>query len=362
MHLITFGTDEHMLHEHSRQHARLRSYVPMTETYTALIFSKNMDFKILERDNLTLVQIPKKNLLSQLRKVYVFLKKNKKPNTIISAQDPFEVGLISYIFAKALGVPLHVQIHTAIQSKIAQTESLRARLQYMLCRFLISRIDSFRVVSTAIKQFLIQKGVESSKIFVSPVIEDLPMQIRENSYTSGRIEILCVARFVFFKNLPTLLDAFAEFSKTQDVHLTIVGGGPLKTELLSQIQKLNIQEKVTLLDWVEDITVLYKKTHLYVHPSYYEGFGMAIIEAIHFGIPVLTTPDVGSVEYVHEANGYVMHGYLKENIVDGLNYAVVNLLQKDPQDIANSLHIITKVENDAIQKESLEYPLISHTQ
>ncbi len=357
MHLITFGTDEHMLNESSRQHARLLSYTSLVDTYTALIFSKNTDFRIIEKDNLTLIQIPKKNLIFQLRKAYKFLKTHKKPETVISAQDPFEVGLISYIFARVLGTPLHVQIHTAIHSKIARTESLRARMQYMICRFLIPRITAFRVVSKSIKEFLIQKRVNAEKIFVSPVIENLPMQIRDVSYTGGCVELLCVARFVFFKNLPTLIEAFADFVQMQDAHLTIVGGGPLKNQLLNQIQQLGLQDKITLIDWVQDITTLYTKTHMYIHPSYYEGFGMVIVEAIHFGIPVIVTPDVGSVDYVRPENGYVMKGYMKKDIIDGLQYGITHLLQKKSQDIANSLRIISKQENDLIQKESFEYTL-----
>lgn len=357
MHLITFGTDEHMLDQNSRQHARLCSYVWLTESYTALIFSKQREFRIIEKGNLTLLQIPKKSLFSSLFKAYRFLKKQLKAGTLISAQDPFEVGLIAYIFSRFLHVPLHAQIHTAIQSEVAQTESLRARIQYRLFCFLLRRIDSFRVVSKAIKNFLIQKGVSEKKIFISPVIEQVSGQVRQGVYTGGTIEILCVARFVFFKNLPTLIDAFADFSKQTPSHLTIVGGGPLKHTLTAQVERLGLKEKVTLLDWVPDITELYNKTDLYIQPSYYEGFGMAIVEAIHFGIPVIVTPDVGSVDYVNSANGFVTKGYTKENIIEGLDHGLTQLIHKNPKDISASLSIISKEDNDMIQKESFEYSL-----
>lgn len=42
MHLITFGTDQHMLDSTSLQHKRLLEYVDMVESYTAVIFSSKI--------------------------------------------------------------------------------------------------------------------------------------------------------------------------------------------------------------------------------------------------------------------------------------------------------------------------------
>lgn len=361
MNIITFGTDEHMLDQDSRQHARLLTYISMAETYTAVIFSKKSDFAVIRKDTLTMIQVPKKFFLWRLIQTYRYIKKHKKEKTVISSQDPFEVGFVSYIFAKLLKCPLHVQIHTAIQSHISQTESIRARIQYGIARFLFSRIESFRVVSKGIKDFLITKGVAENKIFISPVIETLPNELKTKTYTGEKMEILCVARFVYFKNIPALIDAFYSFTKNHDAHLTIVGGGPLKQSLESQISRYNIKDKVTLLDWVPNVIDLYKEADVYIHPSYYEGFGMAIVEALHYGVPVLVTSDVGSVDYVTKENGYVMSGYLPSQLLEGLEYAVKNLIHLKPQEIHKSLSIISKAENDAIQKNSFIYAVNKYT-
>lgn len=361
MNIITFGTDEHMLDQNSRQHARLLTYVDMADSYTAIIFSKKQNFEVVEKGTLTLIQVPKRFFLWQLRNVYVYLKTHKKERTVISSQDPFEVGIIGYICAKLLRYPFHVQIHTAIQSTIAQTESVRSRVQYYMFLFLLKRVDAFRVVSKGIRNFLIKKGVDERKIFLSPVIETLPEGVKERMYTGGTIEILCVARFVYFKNLPALIDAFHKFTKEHNAHLTIVGGGPLRKQLERKIFWHGLKDNVTLLDWVPNVMDLYKQADLYIHPSYYEGFGMAIVEALHFGVPVLATPDVGSIDYITKENGYIMSGYLPSQLLQGMEYAVRNLIYLKPDHIANSLRVISKAENDMIQRNSLVYAVDHYT-
>ena len=139
MQLITFGTDAHMLDPNSRQHQRLLSYTKEVDSYIAVIFDKNAkDFNIQEYGKLSIVQVPKKKLLTGLFKLHSILKKKIVKPTVISTQDPFEVGFIGWIYSVTFSCPLHLQIHTAVQSSKARTESLRTRIQYIL--FLLSRV------------------------------------------------------------------------------------------------------------------------------------------------------------------------------------------------------------------------------
>lgn len=359
MQLITFGTDANMLDPKTRQHQRLLSYTKEVDSYVAVIFDKNAkDFNIQEHEKLSIIQVPKKMLISGLFKLHSILKKKIVKPTVISTQDPFEVGFIGWIYSVMFGCPLHLQIHTAVQSVKARTESLRTRIQYILFLFLLRRTKSFRVVSKSIKDFLVSKGISQAAIVVSPIVEKVPNTVRTESYQGGTINILSVGRFVPVKNLLTLIEACEEVMKTYDCHLTIVGSGPLKSDLENKITASELGEKITLLDWVDDINSIYLKAHIYVHTAHHEGFGMTTVEALTRGVPAVTTPYGGSTEYIIPGvNGYVANGFSKEDIVEVLQNGIHNLLRLDPVSIAESLHLLTPEEALNLQTQSWQYAL-----
>lgn len=366
MHIITFGTDQHMLNPGSRQHKRLLSYVNMVDRYTAVIFSKQSnDFKAFEYGKLKIIQVPKRRLIKQLVLLWRVLKKevgvSNASNAVLSAQDPFEVGLLSYVFAKLLKLPLHIQIHTAIQSPISQKENLRSRMQYCISLWIIRRAQAVRVVSESIKDFLVSKKMlPSEAIFKAAVIEDFNGNIRTKGYVVGeRIKLLCIARFVYFKNLPTLLKAFkAIIEKYPNCELTIVGGGSLRSKMEQDIKDLQLSKFVTLLDWVPEVDDLYRASHMFIVPSYYEGFGMVAIEALQRGLPVIVTPEVGSVEYVKTSiGGFVAKGYAVEDLIEAIEHGINHLIFLNPADIHKTLVIPSKEKNDTIIFDSWKYAL-----
>ena len=94
--------------------------------------------------------------------------------------------------------------------------------------------------------------------------------------------ILSVATLNKRKNIPMLIDAYNQLDNN-DIKLVLVGG--TSTEKFKNVDNKNI----IFTGYVEDETlkVLYKHALLYVFPSMYEGFGIPIIDAQNFGVPVL---------------------------------------------------------------------------
>ena len=94
--------------------------------------------------------------------------------------------------------------------------------------------------------------------------------------------ILSVATLNKRKNIPMLIDAYNKLDN-KDVKLVLVGGA--STESFKDVDVKNI----IFTGYVDDETlkVLYKNALLYVFPSLYEGFGIPIIDAQAFGIPVI---------------------------------------------------------------------------
>ena len=109
--------------------------------------------------------------------------------------------------------------------------------------------------------------------------------------------ILFLSRITPQKGLQIFLDAFAAFVAQKEMknwHLIIVGNdqdGFLKNQLIHQISSLGIQEKITIFSpkYGEEKRELFAISEVFTLPSLGEGFPMVILEALAFGLPVLTT-------------------------------------------------------------------------
>ncbi|KKU92420.1 MAG: mannosyltransferase B-like protein [Microgenomates group bacterium GW2011_GWA1_48_10] len=100
------------------------------------------------------------------------------------------------------------------------------------------------------------------------------------------------------KNIPMLLEAFAQFKKTSlggTFSLVLAGGAFFKKDLLETenirrlIEELKIKNAVILPGFVEtsDLVGLYNLASAYIQPSLYEGFGLPVLEAMACGTPVI---------------------------------------------------------------------------
>ena len=103
------------------------------------------------------------------------------------------------------------------------------------------------------------------------------------------------------KNIQTLIKAFKEIRKLHNEYKLVIVGK--KGWLYEDIYKLvdeSDKESIIFTDYLEDDAVveLYKNAYSFVHPSFYEGFGIPILEAMSYNCPVIASinaslPEVG---------------------------------------------------------------------
>lgn len=119
------------------------------------------------------------------------------------------------------------------------------------------------------------------------------------SNRSGRLKLVCVSRFVERKNQERLIYAIRQWNATVDLKLSLelVGDNSPSRERLERLTaSLGLTDSITFTD-AADLKTIHDRLNradAFIFPSYYESFGIALIEAASQGLPILTTPDVGA--------------------------------------------------------------------
>ncbi len=125
-----------------------------------------------------------------------------------------------------------------------------------------------------------------SIVMPNPVLTPVPDAISEALVPTPTI--MAMGRLHPQKGFDLLLAAFAKIhAKHPDWHLTILGEGSMRSELEALRAQLGLVECVHLPGSVKNVNAHLRQATLFVMPSRFEGFPMALCEAMACGLPVL---------------------------------------------------------------------------
>ena len=283
--------------------ARMIACSEALSSHHIIIFSRQKDGLVTEQisKNLTLYPTSAKTGPGMVIKaITIGLSILRRPNGswIITAQDPFEAGLIGFILRLRTKVPFNVQVHADFFShSYWRREKLLNRVRYLFGIWLLRRADSVRVVSDRIAKNILRMGVPTNHLHKLPVLINVSdfTPTTDRQFNGEIINIISVARFVPVKNLPLLIKAFSlAVTQMSNLRLTLVGSGPERDRLLKIIQSSNNQGIITVLPWSSDVPKLLSQADIYALSSDYEGWARVLIEAMAAGLPIVTT-EVGCV-------------------------------------------------------------------
>lgn len=210
---------------------------------------------------------------------------------LVTAQDPFFCGWIARIAAKRSNAKLHIQDHSGAFAR--KPHGWKEWLMYHSARKTVRRADRVRTVSQRGKRGLIAVGVPEERIDVIPIATDVSRFVGVDRSRALPNEILCVSRLEKEKGIDVLLYAFVELrKKIPQAALVIVGDGSLRKGLSHLARRLGVGDSVLFAGQQDDVRPFMARAGVYVQPSRFEGWGMAVIEAAAAGMPIVMT-DVG---------------------------------------------------------------------
>lgn len=200
------------------------------------------------------------------------------------------------------------------------TDLLAARqtrgLEKRLWKILLRSADTIVTCSESLKNDLIlfdKRCLDRIVVIHNGIDISFLEQERDRSYRfdpalEGREIILNVATFQHIKGQDVLVRAFVEVAKVfENVHLVMIGRpGEALEQLRILIRSFGLEHRVWLYEGLphDKIAAFLEKTVVFALPSRYESFGIVILEAGVFGVPVVAT-SVGGVSEIlsHDQTG-----------------------------------------------------------
>ncbi|MEC4853293.1 MAG: glycosyltransferase family 4 protein, partial [Jaaginema sp. PMC 1079.18] len=166
--------------------------------------------------------------------------------------------------------------------------------------FLASRIIC---VSEYDRNLGIAAGMNPDRIVtIHNGMPDIPNALHANPCQSDPVQMVMVARMDTQKDHTTLIQAISEIS---NIKLQLVGDGPKKTTIQTQVNSLGLSHNVEFLGYREDIAHILAKTQIFLLISNWEGFPCTTLEAMRAGLPVIVSNVGGASEALIEGKtGY----------------------------------------------------------
>lgn len=168
--------------------------------------------------------------------------------------------------------------------------------------------------------------------------------------------VLTVGRLAAEKGQDVLLEAMARLEdRHPELRLLVAGTGNRKGLLE---RSASVPENLRFVGYVEEVASLYWAADLYVHPARYEGFGLAVLEAMAAGCPVVASRVGGIPELLGEA-GVMVPPDRVERLSDAIEKILANKdrqrhLSRQAQDRAREFDLDRMLDRyDRIYRETL---------
>jgi phosphatidylinositol alpha-1,6-mannosyltransferase len=186
-------------------------------------------------------------------------------------------------------------------------------------------------------------------------------KILNKPHISSTLRLICVSRLIERKRIDKLIDLVKFLTDNEiDVTLSIIGTGDLENELRNKSVNLNLNHKITFHGYVprELLVKYYENADVFILLSENEGMSVACLEALGFGMPIITSNCGGAEDIVENGfNGYIIdeNNLIKAaEIITNLykNSSILSELSKNATEKSKSLdwNKIAISYNEAITK------------
>lgn len=216
------------------------------------------------------------------------------------------------------GIPM------VVMSESSRQDEARSWWKEAIKQRIVSLYSAALVGGQRHADYLVELGMPRERIFTGYDVVDnnyfaqRTAEIRNSKselarkYTLPENYFLGSARFIEKKNLPRLIRAYAEYRSSCKMSgktpwdLVVLGDGPLRVTLSSQLSTLNLSQHVHLPGFkpYNELPAYYALANAFVHASTTEQWGLVVNEAIAAALPVIVSNRCGCAPELVNGNGF----------------------------------------------------------
>ena len=237
------------------------------------------------------------------------------------------------LLADERNLPVVTTLHGTDITLVGQDPSY-----YTITKFSIEKSDAVTAVSQYLKDETKHAfGCAGCEIKVVPNFVDTqefhgPRE-RCPLFPPGDKVLMHISNMRPVKRLPDVIGIFDRVRKQVPARLVLAGDGPDREFAEREVDRLGLKDRVRFIGKVEDVAQVLRWAHLFLLPTLSESFGLAALEALATGVPVIGARVGGLPEVVeHGVSGFL--GAPED--VDGMAQGALALLQDDSRYLAAS--------------------------
>lgn len=241
-----------------------------------------------------------------------------KPSIIITSEFGF-ISLLVFIYSFFSKKAKHYIICDD-NIQISQNRSgLRAVFRYLFSvkasgvLYSSEKIGSWnkKNISTKINPLCLPI-IHDNELFRKKILKSQKLAVKyiEKYDLKGKKVLLYVGRLISIKNIPLILESM---TSNDDTILIIVGRGNLKNQLLQEVTRKGISDKVFFLGFKSghELHSWFSIAHILILPSFFERFGCVVNEALLAGCYVLCSEIAGASSLINNSNGFIFNPHDK---------------------------------------------------
>ncbi len=187
----------------------------------------------------------------------------------------------------------------------------------------------------------------------SIIIPNVSSEINDKKESFKENNIVMVGSLIDVKNHKFVINNFSKiYAKFPKWKLTIIGDGPLKIELKKLIKKKKLNKNIFLIGNKKNIFKYFKKASIFMLSSISEGMNLSLLEAIKFGLPIISSDCSVSHKklIVHNHNGYLFNQNSEKKFLNYLSILISN--EKKREKFGNaSIRISKNFKNQIVLKK-----------
>ncbi len=214
--------------------------------------------------------------------------------------------------SRGVNIPFITTLHGTDITLVGRDKSFEP-----VITFCLNQSNAVTAVSESLKRdtyahFDTKRTIEVIPNFIHNIDEDSSTAIdfeKRRKYARDEEKIIVhVSNFRKVKRVEDVVHIFHEVNKSTNARLLLIGDGPERYNVERLCRELGTCDRVMMVGKIRDAAELMKVSDLFLLPSETESFGLAALEAMAVGVPVISSNTGG----IPEVNKHGFSGYLSD--------------------------------------------------